>query len=68
MGINVVETKEARPEEEVMAGEEPEHDEEEEEKEGWNGSVEIQPYKTPGKPSAKEPAGRTDDPVHMYLK
>ena len=64
IGINVVETKEARHEEEMAAGEEPE----EETREGENALVEIQPHKAPAKPGAKEPTERTDDPVRMYLR
>ena len=65
MGINVVETKEARLEEEVETREEPE---EEEENEGENQSVEIQQRSALAKSGAKEPAERTDDPVRMYLR
>src|SRR6516162_10047200 len=64
MGINVVETKEARLEEEVETREEPE----EEETEGENELVEIQQRSVPAKSGAKEPAERTDDPVRMYLR
>jgi RNA polymerase primary sigma factor len=64
MGINVVDTKEARLEEEVAAGKE----QEEEETEGENELVEIQQHKVPAKSGAKEPAERTDDPVRMYLR
>jgi RNA polymerase primary sigma factor len=64
MGINVVETKEARLEEEVVASEEPE----EEETEGGNELVEIQHHKAPAKSGAKDPAERTDDPVRLYLR
>ena len=65
MGLNVVETKEARLEEEVETREEPE---DEEETEGENQSVEIQQRSVPAKSGAKEPAERTDDPVRMYLR
>src|SRR6516164_374567 len=65
MGINVVETKEARLEEEVETREEPE---EGEEAEGENELVEIQQRSVPVKTGAKEPAERTDDPVRMYLR
>jgi len=65
MGINVVETKEARLEEEVETREEPE---DEEETEGENQSVEIQQRPALAKSGAKEPAERTDDPVRMYLR
>jgi len=64
VGINVVETKEARLEEEVETREEPE----EEENEGENQSVEIQQRSALAKSGAKEPAERTDDPVRMYLR
>jgi len=63
-GINVVETKEARHEEEVAAGEEPE----EETTESENELVETQHHKAPAKSGAKEPAERTDDPVRLYLR
>jgi RNA polymerase primary sigma factor len=64
MGINVVETKEARLEEQVETREEPE----EEETEGENELVAIQQRSVPAKSGAKEPAERTDDPVRMYLR
>ena len=63
MGVNVVETKEAEPEEEVATREEPE-----EEAEGENELVEVQQRPVPAKSGAKEPAERTDDPVRMYLR
>jgi RNA polymerase primary sigma factor len=62
MGVNVVETEEAEPEDEG-AREEP--DDEEEESEGE--LVEVKP-KLPAKTEAKEPFARTDDPVRMYLR
>ena len=65
MGINVVETKEPRLEEEVTAGEEPD---EKEETEGENELVAIQQHAVPAKSEAKAPAERTDDPVRMYLR
>jgi RNA polymerase primary sigma factor len=61
MGVNVVETEEAEPEDEG-AREEPD---EEEESEGE--LVEVKP-KLPAKTEAKEPSARTDDPVRMYLR
>jgi RNA polymerase primary sigma factor len=61
MGINVVETKEAEPEEEVAT-----HEESEEE--GENELVEVQQRPVPVKSGAKEPTERTDDPVRMYLR
>ena len=63
MGVNVVETKEAEPEEEVATREEPE-----EEAEGENELVEVQQRPVPAKSGAKDPAERTDDPVRMYLR
>ena len=65
MGVNVVETKEAKPEEEVATREEPE---EEAEGENENELVEVQQRPVPAKSGAKEPAERTDDPVRMYLR
>jgi RNA polymerase primary sigma factor len=65
MGINVVETKEARLEEELTPREEPEG----EETEGESGElVEIQQRSALAKSGVKEPAERTDDPVRMYLR
>ena len=61
MGVNVVETEEAVPEDEG-AREEPD---DEEESEGE--LVEVKP-KLPAKREAKEPSERTDDPVRMYLR
>src|ERR1035437_7855801 len=61
MGVNVVETEEAVPEDEG-AREEPD---DEEESEGE--LVEVKP-KLPAKTEAKEPSERTDDPVRMYLR
>jgi RNA polymerase primary sigma factor len=63
MGVNVVETKEAEPEEELANREE-----QEEEVEGENELVEVQQRPVPAKSGAKDPAGRTDDPVRMYLR
>src|SRR6266496_3440443 len=63
MGVNVVETKEAEPEEEAATREEPE-----EEAEGESELVEVQQCPVPAKSGAKEPAERTDDPVRMYLR
>jgi RNA polymerase primary sigma factor len=62
MGINVIESKEARLEEGVAAHEEPEN-----ETEGENAIVEIRHGSLPAKPAVKEPAERTDDPVRMYF-
>ncbi|HEY2528419.1 MAG TPA: RNA polymerase sigma factor RpoD [Xanthobacteraceae bacterium] len=64
MGINVVETKEARLEEGVAAGKEPEEDA----TEAKNELVEIQQHNALAKSGAKEPPERTDDPVRMYLR
>jgi RNA polymerase primary sigma factor len=61
MGVNVVETEEAEPENEG-AREEPD---DEEESEGE--LVEVKP-KLPAKSGAKDPAERTGDPVRMYLR
>jgi RNA polymerase primary sigma factor len=63
MGINVIETKEARLGEEVAAHEE----EDEEETEGKNEIMEIRQPSLPAKSAVKEPAERTDDPVRMYF-
>jgi RNA polymerase primary sigma factor len=63
MGVNVVDTKEAELEEEVATGEEPEKEAEDE-----NALVEVQQRPVPAKSVAKDPAGRTDDPVRMYLR
>ena len=61
MGVNVVETEEAEPENEG-AREEPDDEEESEGK-----LVEVKP-KLPAKSGAKDPAERTGDPVRMYLR
>jgi RNA polymerase primary sigma factor len=58
MGVNVVETEEAEPEDEGAG----------EEAETRRGLVEIQQPTAPAKASTEEPAGRTDDPVRMYLR
>ena len=63
MGVNVVETNEAEPEEEVATREELE-----EEAEGENELVEVQQRPVPAKFGATKPAQRTDDPVRMYLR
>ena len=62
LGVNVVETEEAEPEDDG-AREEPE---EEAESEGGE-IVEVQ-HKVPAKAETKEPTERTDDPVRMYLR
>src|SRR5260221_1360013 len=62
MGVNVVETKEAEPEETPEdAKEDPEGEESDDE------LMEVR-RSTPAKSEAKEPAERTDDPVRMYLR
>jgi RNA polymerase primary sigma factor len=67
MGINVIETKEARLEEEMAAHKESNEDEEDG-TEGKNEIVEIQQRSVPTKSAVKEPAERTNDPVRMYLR
>src|SRR5262245_14296479 len=64
MGVNVIETKETRLEEEVATREK----REEKETKGENELVEVQQRSVPAKSGAKEPAERTDDPVRMYLR
>ena len=61
MGVNVVETEEAEPEEEGT------REEPEEEPETENELVEVR-QKVPAKAGTKEPIERTDDPVRMYLR
>jgi len=63
MGVNVIETKEAEPEEEVATRDEPE-----EEAEGDNVLVEVRQRPVPAKAGVKEPADRSDDPVRIYLR
>ena len=63
MGVNVVETKDGELEEEVATGEEPEEEAEDE-----NALVEVQQRPVPAKSAAKDPAGRTDDPVRVYFR
>ncbi|HEY2528892.1 MAG TPA: RNA polymerase sigma factor RpoD [Xanthobacteraceae bacterium] len=65
IGINVVEAKEPRLEEEVTAREQPD---EKEETERESELVELQQHVVPAKTGAKEPAERTEDPVRMYLR
>src|SRR6516225_4932702 len=65
MGINVVETKEARLEAEVETREERE---EEEETEGESELVEIGQHAVQAITGAKEPAERTNDPVRLYFR
>src|SRR5262249_32789474 len=65
MGINVVEAKEARLEEEVTPREGPEG----EQPEGDSSELsEIQQRSPPAKTGTKEPAERTNDPVRLYLR
>jgi RNA polymerase primary sigma factor len=65
MGVNVVEAKEARLEEEMK----PPGESEGEETEGESSElVEIQQRSVSAKSGAKESAERTDDPVRMYLR
>jgi RNA polymerase primary sigma factor len=62
MGVNVVETKEAEPEETPEdAQEEPEGEESDSE------LIEVQ-RSTPAKAKKSQPGERTDDPVRMYLR
>ena len=61
MGVNVIETEEAEPENEG-ARKEPD---DEEESEGELVEVKL---KLPARSGAKDPAERTDDPVRMYLR
>ena len=63
MGVNVVETEEAEPDEEVAR----EEQEEETESESSSELVEVQ-RAVPAKSETKEPAAHTDDPVRMYLR
>jgi RNA polymerase primary sigma factor len=65
MGISVIETTDARIEENAAADEEPE---EQEEAGGENELVEVQQRSVPAKSKAKEPAERTDDAVRSYLR
>ena len=60
MGVNVVETEEANDDERTR-------EEADDEPEGENELVEVQP-KVPAKAETKEPTERTDDPVRMYLR
>src|SRR2546428_8911934 len=62
IGVNVVETEEAREE-----GEEPREEGDEEAGSESSELVEVQ-QKVPTKSEAKEPTERTDDPVRMYLR
>jgi RNA polymerase primary sigma factor len=61
MGVNVVETEEAEPEEEGT------REEPEEEPQTENELVEVR-QKVPAKAETKELIERTDDPVRMYLR
>jgi RNA polymerase primary sigma factor len=68
MGVNVIETKEARLEEEMTAAAAPAEEEEEEETGGENALVEIQQRPVLAKSVANEPAERTDDPMRIYFR
>ena len=63
IGVNVVETAEAEPNEAVATREKPE-----EEAEGENELIEVQQESVPAKSEANNPAERTDDPVRMYFR
>ena len=63
MGINVVETEEAEPEDQVA------REALEEEPESEDGKlVEVRQHRASTKAATKEPIERTDDPVSMYLR
>ena len=64
-GIDVVETEEAEANQK-KPGEEAAEGKDEEESEG--SAIVAVPSKPPAKSGVKEPAGRTDDPVRMYLR
>jgi RNA polymerase primary sigma factor len=64
MGINVIETTEARIEEDAAA---PEETEEPDETGGENELVEIQQPPVPAKSATRVSAERSDDPVRRYL-
>ena len=63
VNVNVVETEEAEPEDEVAR----EAPEEEPESEGGE-LVEVRQHGAPAKAATKEPSERTDDPVRLYLR
>jgi RNA polymerase primary sigma factor len=63
MGIDVIETNEAEPEEEVATCDKPE-----EETESDNELVEVRQRPVPAESAVKEPADRTADPVRIYLR
>jgi RNA polymerase primary sigma factor len=70
MGINVIETTEARIEEDAADREETEAREETEEQDetgGENELVEIQQPPVPAKSATRVPGERSDDPVRRYL-
>src|SRR5262245_1172924 len=62
MGVNVVETEETSGE-----GEESREEPDEEGESEGGDLIEVQ-QKVPAKSETKEPTGRTDDPVRMYLR
>src|SRR5437870_2253302 len=64
VGVNIVESEEAEPEEEAEAREEPEGEEGDSE---GGALVEVQ-RAAPAKVGKAEPFERTDDPVRMYLR
>src|SRR5436305_7800753 len=64
IGINVIETKEARLEEEAAARKESDEDEED----GTEGKDELVEIQQRSVPTKSEPAERTNDPVRMYLR
>ena len=63
MGVNVVETEEAEPRDEI-AREEPEEEPESERAE----LVEVQQYRVPAKAATKAATELTDDPARIYLR
>jgi RNA polymerase primary sigma factor len=62
MGVNVVETEEAADQDEA------EREEADDEAEAEGGDLVEVARRVPAKSDGKEPAGRTDDPVRMYLR
>jgi RNA polymerase primary sigma factor len=63
IGVKVIEAREAELEEQVAMPEEPD-----EEAEAENELIEVRQQPAPAKSGSKEPAGRIDDPVRMYLR
>src|ERR1700689_1605633 len=66
-GISVIETAEARMEEEAAPREETEEKDEKDETAGENELVEIQQPPVPAKSATRESGERSDDPVRRYL-